>query len=234
MTERGRGSVARTPDLLAVGPSAMRWTGTELVIDIDERACPLPLPVRGRLRIMPEVWAGTDFALDAERRHIWRPVSPKARIEVEMQSPGLSWSGHAYWDSNRGSEPLEAGFRDWQWSRAHLGREVAVLYEGERHDRSRFASALRFDASGKAHEEVLPKVAPLPPTTFGMGRVTRADRGFARVTRTWENAPFYARSTLVTELFGAVVPAVHESLSMTRFVSPVTQWMLPYRMPRRP
>ena len=46
MTERGRGDVARTPDLLAVGPSAMRWTGETLVIDVDEVGDAGPMAVR--------------------------------------------------------------------------------------------------------------------------------------------------------------------------------------------
>jgi carotenoid 1,2-hydratase len=45
MTERGRDAVARTPDLLAIGPSAMRWTGQSLVIDVEERAIWLGCPV---------------------------------------------------------------------------------------------------------------------------------------------------------------------------------------------
>jgi carotenoid 1,2-hydratase len=34
-------------------------------------------------------------------------------------------------------------------------------------------------------------------------------------------------------MFGEDVHAVHESLSLDRFRSPVVQWMLPWRMPRR-
>ena len=151
-----------------------------------------------------------------------------------MDAPGINWSGSAYWDSNAGSESLEAGFRDWQWSRAHAGREVAVLYEGVRRDRSRFAAALRFDASGRPHEEELPRPASLPPTLWLMPRRTRSDNGIARAVRRWEDAPFYSRSTLAARLFGADVAAVHESLSLDRFASPVVQRMLPYRMPRRP
>jgi carotenoid 1,2-hydratase len=34
-------------------------------------------------------------------------------------------------------------------------------------------------------------------------------------------------------MFGQNVVAVHESLSLDRFRSPVVQWMLPWRMPRK-
>lgn len=233
MTERGRGDVDRAATHLSIGPSAMRWTGDALVIDIDERATPLPLPVRGQIRVIPQMLNRVAFALDPLGRHEWRAIAPLARIEVRMESPGLGWNGSAYWDSNAGSESLEDGFRDWQWSRAHAGREVAVLYEGERRNGSRFAAALRFDAAGVPHEETLPAPAPLPPTLWLMPRRTRADNGIARAVRRWEDAPFYARSTLATRLFGRDVAAVHESLSLERFASPVVQRMLPYRMPRR-
>lgn len=233
MTERSRAAVDRAADRLAVGPSAMRWTGDSLVIDLDEVAVPIPRRVHGRVTLRPEVIGQAGFALDPAGRHHWRAIAPRARVEVELSHPDLRWTGSAYWDSNHGDEPLEAGFCDWQWSRAHLGREVAVLYEGVRRDDSRFAAALRFDAAGGAHEEMLPRPAALPRTLWWMPRATRADDGRARVVKGWEDAPFYSRSTLATTLFGERVAAVHESLSLDRFVSPVVQWMLPYRMPRR-
>jgi carotenoid 1,2-hydratase len=237
MTERGRESVSRGSDHLAVGDSVVRWTGDALVIDIEEKAIwlgvPFHPPVRGRVVIEPEMWSGQRFALDPEGRHEWRSIAPRARVRVEMERPELSWSGSGYLDANRGNEALEEGFADWQWSRAHMGDEAAVLYEGVRRDGSSFASALRFDCQGRASEEALPLGAPLPATRWLMGRRTRADRGHARVVRTWEDSPFYARSAVASRLFGRDVLAVHESLSLDRFRSPVVQWMLPYKMPRR-
>ncbi|MFD2783397.1 hypothetical protein ACFS32_22860 [Novosphingobium pokkalii] len=44
--------------------------------------------------------------------------------------------------------------------------------------------------------------------------------------------PFYARSTLRSTLYGEPVVSVQESLDLTRFASPVVQFMLPYRIPR--
>jgi len=233
MTERSRNAVARDRDLFAVGPSAMRWDGQCLTIDLDEVAVPIPRKVKGRIRLWPEAIGRASFGLDPAGRHSWRPIAPRARVEVVLDRPGLSWNGSAYWDSNEGSESLEEGFVDWQWSRAHLGRDVAVIYEGVRRNGTGFASALRFDRHGDAREEELPPSASLLPSKWLMNRSTRSDTGRARVTRTWQDAPFYARSTLDTMLFGERVAAVHESLSLNRFVSPVVQWMLPYRMPRR-
>ena len=235
MTERGNTAVERSPETLAIGASSMRWAGDRLIIDIDERAVklgsPFHPPVRGRVIVHPEMLVRSTFALDPRGQHQWRGIAPRARIEVAMTDPALNWSGTGYFDTNWGTEPLEDGFADWQWSRAHCGREAAVIYEGVRRDGSRFASALRFDAAGTAHEEDLPPARSLPRTWWAMQRTTRSD-GPAKVTRTWEDAPFYARSTLRSRLFGSDVEAVHESLSLDRLRSPVVQWMLPYKMPR--
>jgi len=234
MTERGRAAVARDATSLSIGPSSMRWDGDALIIDIDERATPIPLGVRGRIRIIPEVMGTTAFALDSDRRHNWHPLAPRARFEVDLSAPDLSWAGNGYFDSNTGSESLEEGFSFWQWSRAHVGGDVGVIYEGDRRDGSRFALALRCDRTGHWADEPLPQRKLLMPTLFAMPRSTRADAGHgARVTRTWEDAPFYSRSAIRTRLFGHVGEGVHESLSLDRFVSPIVQRMLPYRMPRR-
>jgi carotenoid 1,2-hydratase len=52
------------------------------------------------------------------------------------------------------------------------------------------------------------------------------------VIETLEDTPFYARSVIAGDLMGERVTAVHESLWMDRFTSPVVQAMLPFRMPR--
>ncbi|VVS99723.1 Acyclic carotenoid 1,2-hydratase (fragment) [Sphingomonas sp. EC-HK361] len=233
MTERGRGKVARDADSFAVGPSAVHWNGDCLTIDLDEISAPLPYRVRGQVRVYPEIIATTAFLLDPAARHRWHPVAPRARIEVEMTHPGVRWSGDAYFDSNFGEEPLEAGFRDWHWSRAHLKDDVAVLYDGVRADGMPFDLALRCDRTGRWHDMVQPDAVRLPRTGWLIDRRTRADAGTVpRVAKTWIDAPFYARSALATRLFGEDVFAVHESLSLRRFASPIVQSMLPYRMPR--
>ena len=230
MTERPRAQLCRSGDTLQVGPSMMRWEGDALVIDIAEVAAPIPRKVRGTVRLYPDRVNDVAFVLSDGGRHLWHPVAPRARVEVAMASPDLHWTGSGYFDSNFGNEPLEAGFRDWQWSRAHLKEDVAVIYEGVRRDGSDFAMALRYDRAGAWHDAPLPPSSSLPRTGFGMARKTRGHD--PRLVRTWENAPFYARSALTTELWGERAHAVHESLSLDRFVSPVVQFMLPFRMPR--
>lgn len=236
MTERGAASCRQSQDLLQIGPSAMRWDKDRLIIDIEERDIRLGNPwrrrVKGQIILRPDMLNERSFKLDAEGKHNWQAIAPRARIEVKMDQPEVTWQGSGYLDSNHGNEPIEDGFQSWHWSRAHVGRDVTVTYEGKRRDGSFFASALRFDRSGKPVEKELPLVAPLPPTLWGMKRQTRADRGHATVIKTWEDSPFYARSALAMRMDGQSVTAVQESISLNRLINPVIQFMLPYKMPR--
>ena len=76
MTERGKASLARDADNFVVGPSALRWDGNVLVIDIDEVSAPLPVRVRGQVRVYPEMIGTTGFNLDPAGKHRWHPVAP--------------------------------------------------------------------------------------------------------------------------------------------------------------
>jgi len=234
MTERGESSVTRDATSFAIGPSAVHWDHDTLVIDIDERCAVLPFAVRGQVRVEPQVMGTTSFDLGGG--HVWHPIAPRARVIAQFDNPSLRWSGGGYFDSNQGTEPLEAGFRDWQWSRAHLDSgDIGVIYEGLRRDGSDFAMALRCGPDGHWIDEPLPARQRLMPTPFCIGRSTRVDAGHrASITGTWLDAPFYARSALRTRLFGQDGMGVHESLSLDRLVNPVVRRMLPYRMPRKP
>ena len=213
----------------------MHWNGTCLNVDIDEVTVPLPGRLRGRVCLHPGALTRHEYTLDAGGRHNWWPAAPAARVEVSMQRPALRWTGHAYFDSNGGSEPLEQGFRDWDWSRAALGDGgCAILYDTRALDGEERQFALRFDRQGQAQPLVCPAPAALPSTAvWRISRGTRADRGIAQVRRTLEDTPFYARSLLETTLLGEPVTAVHESLSMLRFRQRWVQCLLPFRMPRR-
>ncbi|HEY6964824.1 MAG TPA: hydroxyneurosporene dehydrogenase, partial [Erythrobacter sp.] len=109
MTERRRDTVARDASSLAIGPSNVRWENGALTIDIVEGDTrlfvPWQRPVRGTVRVFPEMLNRAAFALDRNESHIWHCLAPCARIEVAMTSPGISWSGKAYLDHNRGAEP---------------------------------------------------------------------------------------------------------------------------------
>lgn len=235
MTERGRGDLRRRPTRLDIGPSSVRWEDGRLRVVFDEVSAPLPMRVRGELCLTPAALPARRFMLDPEGRHDWQPFAPCAELEVELERPRLRWQGHGYFDSNFGCEPLEAGFRDWDWSRATLADgSTAVLYDA----RGRVAGqerllALHFDPQGQVHGFTAPERVALASTGWRVHRQTRAEQGRARVIETLEDTPFYARSLLSTRLLGEETTAVHESLSLTRFCSPVVQFMLPFRMPRR-
>jgi carotenoid 1,2-hydratase len=235
MTERGRGALWRDSTTLKIGPSQLHWDGKGLMIEVDERNAVWPSAVRGRIRVTPEVLGQRRFRLDPQGRHVWEPLAPRARIDVAFSEPDIAWSGQGYFDANHGSEPLEAGFTDWQWSRAHLkGGDTAVIYEGKLRSGADFGMALRIGNDGQTQVCEMPGGVILPRTGWAINRLTRADRpNSAKVRATWEDTPFYSRSALSSEMFGEHVHAVHESLSLDRFQSPVVQWMLPFRMPRR-
>lgn len=214
----------------------MRWDGNSLEVEIDEITVPLPGRLRGRVRLHPAALTSHRYALDPGGRHHWWPAAPVARVEVSMQRPALDWQGHAYFDTNGGSEPLESGFRDWDWSRAALGDgSCAILYDTRAADGAERQLALRFDGQGRAASFPPPARGALPATPiWRIDRGTRTERGTtAQVRRTLEDTPFYARSLLATTLLGEPVTAVHESLSMLRFRQRWVQYLLPFRMPRR-
>lgn len=233
MTERGRDSVDRSADFLRIGPSSLFWRSDSLVIDVAERSAPWSRRIAGTIRVTPEILPGKRFPLDDEGRHVWQPVAPRARIEIDLRHPALRWSGEAYLDSNFGVEPLESRFSGWSWSRARHGDGCVVLYDANRRDGAETSLALRFAADGSTHlQPVLPPSA-LPVTGWRLLRSTRADEGApVLVRRTLEDTPFYARSLLSATVYGRPVLAFHESLSLDRFRSRLVRALLPFRMPR--
>ena len=234
MTERGRDCVERTERSLRIGPSALRWHGGTLKMDVDEIGAPLPRRIRGTIRVTPSGLAGRSFALDATGNHVWQPIAPRAHIEVRLEQPDLKWSGTGYLDSNFGAEPLEQGFLRWSWSRAHLAQDSLVLYDAQRRDGSKAAMALRFAPDGAFQSQEPPPPAHLPATRWRIPRPSRADAGHAvQLVETLEDTPFYARSRIETQLYGERGNIFHESLELDRFASPVVKAMLPFRMPRR-
>jgi len=234
MTERGRSQLRRSSSELVIGPSCMTWDGDSLSIHIDERGAPLPKRIRGTVRLRPQTLTMAQTDLDADGRHRWWPIAPESRVEVALEQPGLRWSGNGYLDSNSGDEPLEAGFRNWDWSRAMLRQGSAVLYDMTFKDGTRRSLALRFDRSGRAEPFEPPPAARLPKTFWWrIPRATQTELGSnATVLETLEDTPFYARSTLRAQLLGEPVTAFHESLSLTRFDTRWVQLLLPFRMPR--
>jgi carotenoid 1,2-hydratase len=231
MTERGGRQLQRSARQLQIGPSRLAWVADgSLQIDIDEWTAPWPRRLRGRIHLQPDALPGQAFALDAAGRHVWQPVSPRGRIELHFDAPGLRWQGDAYLDANHGTRPLARDFDSWQWSRSALpGGRSRVHYEVQTPGGASRALALDVDAGGRLHTRTLPLLHPLPATAWGLARSCRAERPPALLA-TLESGPFYSRSLLRDPTDGTV--SVHESLSLQRFARPWVQAMLPFRMPR--
>lgn len=232
MTERGARAVEQAPDRFAVGPSSLRWEGGSLVIDLDERSVPGLRRIRGRIRLHPEAVTGAEVALDAA--HVWRPFAPVAAIEVDLDLPGWRWRGHGYLDGNFGTRALEADFRSWCWGRYPTAQGATVFYDAARRDGSHAEIALAFAPGGAVEEVAPPAIATLPRTFWRLPRSTRADPDYQPAeVKTMLDVPFYSRSMVRTRLDGMETVGVHEALDLDRFVHPVNQMLLPFRMPRR-
>lgn len=237
MTERRRDAVQRDATMLRIGPSSLRWEGNAntLTIDIDEVTVPWPSRLRGRIVLSVPNLGQAAFNLDDRGRHQWRPLAPSARVDVQLDQPARRWQGAAYFDGNRGDEPLELAFSDWQWCRAALGDgNTAVLYDGRRRDGSRFELGKIFDHHGNMLPFELPPRANLPVSAWRLARSTFSDSGFSpTIVKSLEDGPFYVRSLVAMQLNQQPALAFHESLSLDRFRSRWVQAMLPFRMPRR-
>ncbi len=232
MTERGSASLDRAADHIAIGPSRMTAVGGRLLIDIDELTVPVPRRLRGRIAVDLGPVFEARHSLDRNGRHDWRPIAPMAHAKVTFDQPGLSWSGRAYVDANSGSEPLEAGFRRWTWSRQEAGQSTRILYDVQQRDGTSGSLALDYRPDGSIHDFEPEPVQPLATTGWRVARQTRASLASpARVLRTLEDTPFYSRSMLGFGNNGH--RAVHESVDLDRFASRWVQVLLPFKMPRR-
>ncbi len=235
MTERTRRDVSRSRDVFRVGPSALHWQGGELTLQLDEVANPLPRRVKGRVRVKPAALSDVVVPLDDQGRHRWGPIAPCARVEVDFDEPALSWRGNGYLDSNEGDEPVSEPFISWDWLRAPLsdGSTVVAYDVRQREGREDILIGQRFWPDGRHAAVDLPPRRALAASGWRVARTVRSEGAAPRVRQTLEDTPFYARSVVETQLCGEPVVAMHETLSATRFASPLVQALLPFRMPRR-
>jgi carotenoid 1,2-hydratase len=233
MTERGARHCRRDESHFLIGPSQVSWDGQTLCIDIDEVGMPIPHRIRGQVRVHPEQLLNFSTPLEASGRHRWGPIAPQARVEVALTQPEQRWSGHGYLDSNEGDEPIENGFKHWDWSRGSLSDgSTAVLYDIEPDDPAGHALALRFARDGQVSHFEPPAQQRLPRTGWALARRMRSD-GPVKVLQQLEDTPFYQRSVISSELLGESLTCFHETLNVPRLVNPVVRTMLPFRMPRR-
>ena len=234
MTERGRADLVQEERRLEIGRSSLTWEGDTLTLRLDETTTPAPSPLRGVVRLHASALIPRQYEIGGVGRHVWRPIAPRARVEVELDAPAASWSGDGYFDTNGGDRPLETSFTEWTWSRAHRARDTMIFYDVGPDDGDGAHLALRVDARGEVEELAPPPFHSLRPTFWMMPRRVRGEAGEPpRLLRTLEDAPFYNRSALKGVYDGQRADIVHESLSASRLRSPVIKRMLPYRMPRR-
>jgi carotenoid 1,2-hydratase len=199
-------------------------------------------PVRGSIRVQ----AGRRFApaidLANNGEHHWYPVAPASPAEARFEAPDLCFQGTAYHDMNQGRRPLEDDFVGWDWSRltprtAPSADEGLISYDIRTREnpgeiqRRLFAfdrDSLRLQEPGET------RLSSAGRGLWGVERQPVSDpheRG--EITRRLEDSPFYTRSLAETRIGGVDYHGVHESLAMDRFVSPITQLMLPFRIRRR-
>jgi carotenoid 1,2-hydratase len=233
MTERGRNSLSRTQSQLTISRSTISLEEGDLSLFIDEIGVPVPRRIRGTIRLRPLAVGRTTYRIDDVGRHLWHPIAPTAAIEVNMTYPSLQWSGHGYFDHNRGASPLEDDFSRWTWTRFALEHGSAIAYDTKLRDGRNVSLALHFDPNGEVSRFEPPRMVDMKPTGWRMKRELRSEISDGISVRTLEDTPFYARSAIDAQLFGKPVTGMHESLSLDRFRSRLVQWMLPFRMPRR-
>jgi carotenoid 1,2-hydratase len=234
MTERGEGALTQSRDVFRVGPSALTWHGDELVIDVDEISNPVPLRVRGQIRVKVPAITDVEATLTPDGAHVWRPFAPNAQIEVDL-GPSAEWSGHGYFDANFGTRALEADFSYWTWGRYPTSDGAVAFYDAARRDGTSLDLALRFDPSGTVTPIEAPPLTRFSRNPWLVRRETRADSGYRpREVTPMLHAPFYARAAVRTKINGHETVGVHEALDLNRFASPLLKPMLAVRVPRVP
>ena len=235
MTDRGTSALRTTPDTFTVGPSSMRWTGTELIIDINEvSSLPLISRMRGRITVRPEAISTVELPLTPDGAHIWRPFAPVSRINVALEAPGWQFDGHGYFDANFGTRPLESDFSYWTWGRYPTRDGATCFYDATRRDGTSLETAVAFAPDGTARQIAAPPRTRFARTLWALRRETRADPGTTpRQIKPMLDAPFYSRAVVETQINGEKTQGVHEALDLNRYASPLLKPMLAVRVPRR-
>ena len=235
MTERSHHTVTQSSNRFSVGPSSLDLENGQLVINVDEWTFPIPGRLKGQIRLMPHAIVDKPISLDQNTLHSWQPIAPICEVVVDFDTPKRQWQGHGYFDTNWGSEPLEYGFKNWDWSRADLpdGRS-AILYDVLNKNGKRFSLAMTVDRKGCINYFQAAGPQGLKRSIWRINRQTQSEKTYQpTVISTLEDAPFYARSMISTSILGNRVTAMHESLDLDRFSSTWVQCLLPFKMPRR-
>ncbi|TRD22487.1 carotenoid 1,2-hydratase [Palleronia caenipelagi] len=235
MTDRGETTLHQSRSELSIGPSAMRWEGDRLIVEVNEVSSPpLISRVRGHITVTPSAVTDRELCLTPDGAHIWRPFAPTAHVEVDL-GKRAQWQGEGYFDANFGTRALEADFSYWTWGRYPLADGTACFYDAVRRDGTHLASGFRFHADGRSERlETLPPLQRLPRSLWAVMRETRGDAGSRPKTAlSMLDAPFYCRSAVTTRIDGYETTGVHEALDLDRFRGPWLMPMLAVRVPRR-
>ncbi len=234
MTDRGRAALRLTEDTMVVGPSSLHWDGARLTIDLDEISTPHAQRLRGSITVTPSAITSVEVPLTDDGAHVWRPFAPVAGIEVDIDRPGWSWSGHGYIDANFGTRALEADFDYWTWGRFPTPGGAVAFYDAVRRDGSELSVALRFGTDGTCERVEPPPMQSFRRSNWLVKRRTRCDAGHApRQVKAMLDAPFYNRCAVETVIDGARSVGVYEALDLKRFRGPWLMPMLAVRVPRR-
>ncbi|WP_354595924.1 carotenoid 1,2-hydratase [Rhodovulum tesquicola] len=235
MTDRGQAALRQSRNRFEVGPSKLTWTGSQLLIDIDEVAWPRMQRLKGRVRVTPSAITSVELPLKQDGSHVWRPFAPSSEIEVDLNQPGWQWTGHGYFDANFGIHALEDDFSYWTWGRFPTRDNGAYcFYDASVRDGSELAVGLHFGADGSAEVIDAPPRTRFARSKWLVRRETRADPGYVpQQVHDMLDAPFYCRSAVRTRVFGEEMVGVHEALDLDRFASPLLKPMLAVRVPRR-
>lgn len=231
MTERRSSSVLRGADFFRIGPSRLAWRDGEMSFRIRERCAPLGQLLSGEVRAKPRVTSDLRHALHPSGRHHWEPWAPLTSVRVDFSHPGERWEGTGYMDSNSGDEPLEAGFSEWNWSRACRPDGTEISYEVTTREGLPRSLSLHFPLNGDPTQIETAPGRELGRGLWGVSRPVRST-GATAIQRNLEDTPFYTRSLLRVEANRSHYVAVHESLSLDRFRRGWVRTLLPFRMPR--
>lgn len=230
MTERGRRQLRTTADSLQIGKSRIDVCEPHIDLSFQERTTPWLRRLQGNVRVTADHTSSQIFKLDANERHCWQPIAPVARIKVALTHPTIDWQGDAYVDTNYGVRPLEDDFRSWHWSSLRTAAGSDIHYDTLEKSGRRHCIALSANNVNELAPIRSSSSALLQNSRWGIARESQHED--AKIVKTLEDTPFYARSLL--SLGGSDGPAfaVHESLSLERFSSAWVRTLLPFRMPR--
>lgn len=227
---------ARDATGVQMGQSSMRWRGDALVVEVNERTTPLgprflQRELRGTLVVHPEALTGRELSIDPDGEHRWWPVAPLARVSVDFPDLGVRFSGHGYHDANAAPVSLESTFEHWSWSRARLPDCAVMTYDVSCVSGAQRSRSFKVTRRGELTDFDEPWRTPLGRSLWGLPRHAPADAGVsARIHRSLEDGPFYARTLVETRLEGRSVLAMHETLAGHRLRRRIVQRLAAYKM----